>query len=105
VKTFTVMMHEVDRAITDGEEEGFVKINVREGTDEILGATVVASHAGEMICEISLAMASGMGLGALAHVNHPYPTQAQAIKMAADAYNNTRMRPALKWILKQWLAW
>ena len=105
VKTFTVLMHEVDRAITDGEEEGFVKIHVKEGTDEILGATVVASHAGEMICEIALAMASGVGLGALANVNHPYPTQAQAIKMAADAYNNTRMKPALRWILKQWLAW
>jgi pyruvate/2-oxoglutarate dehydrogenase complex dihydrolipoamide dehydrogenase (E3) component len=103
VKTFTVLMHEVDRAITDGEEEGFVKIHVREGTDKILGATVVASHAGEMICEISLAMASGIGLGALANVNHPYPTQAQAIKMAADTYNSTRRTPALRWLLKQWL--
>ena len=49
VKTFTVPMHDVDRAITDGEEEGFVKIHVREGTDKILGAPVVARHAGEMI--------------------------------------------------------
>ena len=105
VKTFTVLMHEVDRAITDGEDEGFVKIHVKEGTDKILGATVVASHAGEMICEISLAMSSGIGLGALAHVNHPYPTQAQAIKMAADTYNSTRMTPTLRWILKQWLSW
>jgi pyruvate/2-oxoglutarate dehydrogenase complex dihydrolipoamide dehydrogenase (E3) component len=105
VKTFTVLMHEVDRAITDGEEEGFVKIHVKEGTDKILGATVVATHAGEMISEISLAMSSGIGLRALAHVNHPYPTQAQAIKMAADAYNNTRMTPGLRWIFKQWLAW
>jgi pyruvate/2-oxoglutarate dehydrogenase complex dihydrolipoamide dehydrogenase (E3) component len=104
VKTFTVLMHEVDRAITDGEEEGFVKIHVKEGTDKILGATVVASHAGEMICEISLAMASGIGLGALSQVNHPYPTQAQAIKMAADAYNSTRVTPALRWLLKQWLS-
>ena len=73
--------------------------------DEILGATVVASHAGDLISEISLAMASGIGLGSLAQVNHPYPTQAQAIKMAADAYNSTRMSPAYKWMLKQWLAW
>ncbi len=104
VKTFTVLMHEVDRAITDGEEEGFVKIHVKEGTDKILGATVVASHAGEMISEISLAMASGIGLRALARVNHPYPTQAQAIKMAADAYNRTRLTPVLRWIFRQWLA-
>ncbi len=104
VKTFTVMMHEVDRAILDGEEEGFVKIHVREGTDKILGATVVASHAGEMISELSTAMTSGIGLGALAEINHPYPTQGQAIKMAADAYNDTRMTPAKRWMLKQWLS-
>ena len=105
VKTFTVLMHEVDRAITDGEEEGFVKIHVKEGTDKILGATVAASHAGEMISEISLAMATGIGLRALARVNHPYPTQAQAIKMAADAYNSTRRRPFCRWLFRQWLAW
>jgi len=105
VKTFTVLMHDVDRAISDAEEEGFVKIHVKEGTDKILGATVVASHAGEMINEISLAMGSGIGLRALARVNQPYPTQADAIKMAADAYNRTRLTPALKWLFKQWLAW
>jgi pyruvate/2-oxoglutarate dehydrogenase complex dihydrolipoamide dehydrogenase (E3) component len=62
VKTFTVPMHDIDRAIADGEEEGFVKIHVREGSDEILGATVVARHAGEMINGISLAMVAGIGL-------------------------------------------
>ena len=105
VKTYTVMMHDVDRAVTDGEDEGFVKIHVREGTDKILGATVAASHAGEMITELSLAMTAGIGLRALARVNHPYPTQAQAIKMAADAYLDTRYRPMRKWLHKQWLAW
>jgi pyruvate/2-oxoglutarate dehydrogenase complex dihydrolipoamide dehydrogenase (E3) component len=104
VKTFTVMMHDVDRAITDGEDQGFVKIHVKEGTDKILGATVAASHAGEMISEISLAMNAKIGLGALARVNHPYPTQAQAIKMAADAYLATRHTPTRKWLQKQWLS-
>ena len=104
IKTFTVMMSDVDRAITDGEDEGFVKIHVREGTDEILGATVAASHAGEMISEISLAMNAKIGLSALARVNHPYPTQAQAIKMAADAYVSTVHRPTRKWLQKQWLS-
>ena len=69
------------------KRKGFVKIHVKEGTDQILGATVVASHAGEMINELSLAITSGIGLRALARVIHPYPTQAEAIKMAADAYN------------------
>ncbi len=85
VKTFTTLMHEVDRAIVDGEEDGFVKLHVREGTAEILGATVVASHAGDLISEISLAMSAGLDLHALARVNQPYPTQSQAIKMAAVA--------------------
>ena len=104
VKTFTVPMHDVDRAITDGEEEGFVKIHVKEGTDEILGATVVARHAGEMINNISLAMASGIGLRDLDRVIYPYPTQAAAIKMAADSYKRTRLTPFRKWLLRRWLA-
>jgi pyruvate/2-oxoglutarate dehydrogenase complex dihydrolipoamide dehydrogenase (E3) component len=85
VKTFTILMHEVDRAIVDGEEDGFVKLHVREGTAEILGATVVASHAGDLINEISLAMSAGLDLHALARVSQPYPTQSQAIKMTARA--------------------
>jgi pyruvate/2-oxoglutarate dehydrogenase complex dihydrolipoamide dehydrogenase (E3) component len=100
VKTFTVLMHDVHRAIADAEEEGFVKISVKEGTDKILGATVVARHAGEMINDISLAMTSGTGLRALAGVIHPYPTQAQAIKMAADACSKANSRSAVKRRLK-----
>jgi len=104
VKTFTILMHDVDRAVTDGEENGFVKIHVRDGTDRILGATVVASHAGEMINGLSLAIEAGIGLRALAKVIHTYPTQAGAIKMAADAYSRTLMTPALKSLSRRWLA-
>jgi pyruvate/2-oxoglutarate dehydrogenase complex dihydrolipoamide dehydrogenase (E3) component len=86
IKTFTVLMHDVDRAVADGEEEGFVKVHLREGTDRILGATVVARHAGEMIGELTLAISSGLGLRSLARVIHPYPTQAGAVAMAAAAY-------------------
>jgi pyruvate/2-oxoglutarate dehydrogenase complex dihydrolipoamide dehydrogenase (E3) component len=105
VTTFTILMHDVDRAVTDGEEEGFVKVHVRQGSDRILGATVVASHAGEMINGLSLAISSGIGLRAVARVIHTYPTQAEAIKMAADAYNRTRLTPTLKALSKRWLAW
>ena len=101
VKTFTVPMHDVDRAVIDGEEEGFVKIHVKEGTDTILGATVVASHAGEMINDISLAMESGMGLDRLTSVSHPYPTQAAAIRMAAEAC--AARRPAPRY--RRWFRW
>jgi pyruvate/2-oxoglutarate dehydrogenase complex dihydrolipoamide dehydrogenase (E3) component len=85
VETFTIPMHEVDRAIADDEEVGFVKITVKQRTDRILGATIVARHAGEMISEITLAIVAGIGLRTLARVIHPYPTQAEAIKKAADA--------------------
>jgi pyruvate/2-oxoglutarate dehydrogenase complex dihydrolipoamide dehydrogenase (E3) component len=105
VRTFTILMHDVDRAVTDGEDEGFVKIHVKEGTDRILGATIVARHAGEMINGISLAIGSGMGLRALANVIHTYPTQAEAIKMAADAYNRTRLTPLVKAISTRWFSW
>ena len=96
VETFTILMHDVDRAVTDGDEEGFLKIHVKEGTDEIIGATVVAPHAGEMINELCLAITAGIGLGKLGRVIHAYPTQAVAIKMAADAYYRTRLREAAR---------
>jgi pyruvate/2-oxoglutarate dehydrogenase complex dihydrolipoamide dehydrogenase (E3) component len=96
VETFTILMHDVDRAVTDGDEEGFLKIHVKEGTDNIIGATVVAPHAGEMINELSLAITAGIGLGELGRVIHAYPTQAVAIKMAADAYYRARLREAAR---------
>jgi pyruvate/2-oxoglutarate dehydrogenase complex dihydrolipoamide dehydrogenase (E3) component len=105
VKTFTIPMHEVDRAIADGEETGFVKVHVRERTDRILGATIVARHAGEMINEITLAMVAGIGLRTVARVIHSYPTQAEAIKKAADAYNRTRLTPTIRSLLRLWLKW
>jgi pyruvate/2-oxoglutarate dehydrogenase complex dihydrolipoamide dehydrogenase (E3) component len=93
VRTFTIPMHDVARAITDGEERGFVKIHVHDHSDRILGATIVARHAGEMINEITLAMVAGIGLSTLARVIHAYPTQAAAIHQAAVAYERTRMSP------------
>lgn len=98
-------MHDVDRAIADGEETGFVKIHVKEGTDRILGATIVARHAGDMINEITLAMVAGIGLRTLSRVIHAYPTQAEAIKKAADAYNSARLTPTIQALLRGWLRW
>ena len=103
VKTFTVPMHTVDRAIADGEEDGFVKIHVRDGTDKILGATIVARHAGDMINGITLAMVSGIGLSTIARTIHTYPTQAEAIKKAADAYMRTRLTPWIARLLRWWV--
>ena len=103
VKTFTVPMHQIDRAVTDGEERGFVKIHVKGRTDRIIGATIVASHAGEMINGITLAMVAGLGLRELGRVIHAYPTQAEAIRRAADAYRRTRLTPRIRARLGRWL--
>jgi len=103
--TFLRPFSEVDRAVCDGEEEGFVKIHVRKGSDEIVGATIVAPHAGDMISEISVAMAGRLGLSRLANVIHPYPTQAEAIRQIGDLYNRTRLTPWVKALFRAWLRW
>ena len=101
--TFRVEMDAIDRAQTDGETDGFIKVLVKKGTDRILGATIVSAHAGEMISEISVAMAANAGLKTLSSVIHPYPTQAEAIKRIADAYSRTRLTPRVSAIMKWWL--
>ncbi len=103
--TFVRPFKEVDRAIAEGEEEGFVKIHVSQGSDELLGATIVARHAGEMISELTLAIVGKIGLGKIAAVIHPYPTQAEAIRQLGDAYNRTRLTPFVKGLFRRWLAW
>jgi pyruvate/2-oxoglutarate dehydrogenase complex dihydrolipoamide dehydrogenase (E3) component len=96
VKVITIPFEEVDRALADGEEAGFLKILHPQGSDKILGATIVARHAGEMISEVTTAMVHNIGLSKLSSVIHPYPTQAEAIKKAADAYRRTLLTPRTK---------
>jgi pyruvate/2-oxoglutarate dehydrogenase complex dihydrolipoamide dehydrogenase (E3) component len=91
VQTIRVELSEVDRAILDGEDEGFLKLHLKKGTDRILGATLVARHAGEMISELTLAMVGGLGLKELSRTIHPYPTQAEVIRKAGDAYTLARL--------------
>jgi pyruvate/2-oxoglutarate dehydrogenase complex dihydrolipoamide dehydrogenase (E3) component len=104
IKTFTIPMHEIDRAMTDSAEDGFVKIHVKGHTDKILGATIVGRHAGDMINEVTLAMVSGIGLRTLARVIHAYPTQASAIQKAAQAYYRTRFTTSIQARARRWLA-
>jgi pyruvate/2-oxoglutarate dehydrogenase complex dihydrolipoamide dehydrogenase (E3) component len=105
IDTFLIPFDQVDRAIIDGEEEGFVKVHVKKGSDKILGATIVARHAGDMISQITLAMVNNIGLGKIASTIQPYPTQAEAIRKAGDAYNRTRLTPFVKNLFNRWLAW
>ncbi len=105
VTTLTVPLADVDRALLDGEAEGFARVHLKKGTDRILGATIVARHGGEMINEFSLAITNGLGLSAIGRTIHPYPTQAEIIKKLADAHNRTRLTPFVKRVLSAWLAW
>lgn len=105
VDTFTQELSKVDRAILDGETDGFVRVHVRKGTDEIVGATVVATHAGELIGELTLAMKAKIGLKTIGATIHPYPTQAEAIRKTGDLYNRTRLTPFVKNLMSRWLAW
>jgi pyruvate/2-oxoglutarate dehydrogenase complex dihydrolipoamide dehydrogenase (E3) component len=103
IDTITVQLEHVDRAVLEGEAEGFLRVHVKRGSDQIVGATLVAEHAGEMISELTLAMKAGVGLGALAAVIHPYPTQAEVIRKAGDAYNRTKLTARTKSILQTML--
>ena len=103
--TFEIPLSEVNRAVTDGEDAGFVKIHVKRRSDRIVGATIVAAHAGEMIGEVSLAMANKLGLRAILASIHPYPTQAEALKRAAGAYMRSRATPMVGRMLERWMAW
>jgi len=105
VGTLVQELAEADRAVLDGETDGFVKIHVQAGSDKILGATIVASHAGDLISEVTTAMKAGLGLGGIANVIHPYPTQAAAIKKAGDQYNRRRLTPFAKSLFERLLAW
>ena len=105
IQTFTQDMREVDRAILEGETDGFVRVHVKQGTDQIVGATAVATNAGDMIGQLSLAMTHHLGLRKIATAIHPYPTQAEAIRKVGDLYNRTRLTPWVKKLFDRWLAW
>jgi pyruvate/2-oxoglutarate dehydrogenase complex dihydrolipoamide dehydrogenase (E3) component len=104
VDTFTFKLDEVDRAILDGEDEGFARVHVKKGTDKILGATIVAAHAGDMISEFTLAMKGGLGLSAITGTIHPYPTQAEVIKKVANAWRKTTFTEEKKKLLSKLFA-
>ncbi len=100
VEAHTIPLSSVDRAVLDGADEGFLRILVPPGKDKILGAVLVADHAGDMIGELALAMTHGIGLGKIASTIHPYPTQAEVIKKAGDAWRRGKLTPTVKKIFE-----
>jgi pyruvate/2-oxoglutarate dehydrogenase complex dihydrolipoamide dehydrogenase (E3) component len=105
VDSYTRELNDVDRSVLEGRTNGLVRVHVRKSTDRIIGATIVASNAGDMISEISLAMTNGLGLKHIAGTIHPYPTQAEAIRQVADAYNRSRLTSMVKNLFSRWFAW
>jgi len=105
IDTFTRELSEVDRAILEGHTNGLARVHVRKGTDKIVGATIVAPNAGDMISEITLAMTHKLGIGQIANTIHPYPTQAEVIRQIGDAYNRTRLTPFAKSLFSRLMAW
>lgn len=105
VETYTYKLDEVDRAILDGEDEGFARVHIEKGTDRILGATIVASHAGDMIGEFSVAMKAGAGAKMIAATIHPYPTQAEVNKKVVTLWRKAHFTRRTKEILTKLFAW
>jgi pyruvate/2-oxoglutarate dehydrogenase complex dihydrolipoamide dehydrogenase (E3) component len=95
----------VDRSVLDGETEGFVRVLTRRGSDQIVGATIVGSRAGDMIAEMAVAIVNRIGLKKISKTVYPYPTQSECIKKVADAYNRSRLSPNIQTWLRRWLAW
>ena len=105
VATITESLDRVDRAILDGEEDGFARVHYDKKTGKILGGTIVARHAGEMIGELTLALVAKQSVGVLSSTIHSYPTQAEALRKIGDAYMRAKLTPRVKKIFETWLAW
>jgi pyruvate/2-oxoglutarate dehydrogenase complex dihydrolipoamide dehydrogenase (E3) component len=105
METYTFKLSEVDRAILDGEEEGFARVHIRKGSDQIIGATIVAAHAGDMISQLSLAMTAGVGFSTFSRTIYPYPTQSEVIKKAANQWRKQTLTEGKKRLLGRWFSW
>jgi len=103
VETITIDLADVDRAVVDDESAGFVRVHHEAG--RLLGCTIVASHAGEMIGEAVYALAHGGRLSDLSATIHPYPTQAEAMKKAGDAYRRASLTPAIRRWFQRYFTW
>ncbi|MEX2112338.1 MAG: mercuric reductase [Pirellulales bacterium] len=105
IDTYRVDMAEVDRAVVDGRSEGFVAVHTRRGKGAVLGASIVAPHAGEMIGELTMLIQEKRSLATLARTIHVYPTVAEALTRVALEYQRSRLTPRVQSLVKKWLAW
>jgi pyruvate/2-oxoglutarate dehydrogenase complex dihydrolipoamide dehydrogenase (E3) component len=102
---WTRLCSDLDRAVVESETAGFARILTRKGSDRILGATIVAHRAGDLIAEVVLAMKAGLGLSAISRTIHPYPTFSEIVRQAADERQKARLtagvRGISRWVFRQ----
>lgn len=96
---------DLDRAIADSEDQGYVKVLTKPGTDVILGVTIIGAHAGDLITEYILAMQHGLGLNKVMSTIHIYPTLAEANKYAAGEWKKTRKPKKLLAWMERYHTW
>ncbi|MBK6422360.1 MAG: mercuric reductase [Gemmatimonadetes bacterium] len=97
-----VGVEHLDRAVLEDETRGFAKFVLARGSDRILGATIVGADAGDLIGEVTLAMTSGLGLGAIGRTMHPYPTRGEILRKAADAWRRGKLTPTVRRLFSTW---
>jgi pyruvate/2-oxoglutarate dehydrogenase complex dihydrolipoamide dehydrogenase (E3) component len=102
---YTYDLKDLDRAVCDRENEGFIKVLTKKGKDQILGVTFVGPHGGDLLHELALAMHQNIGLKKLANMIHVYPTLAEASKRLIDTYQRTRLTDTSRKWLKRYLRW
>ncbi|MES9904496.1 MAG: pyridine nucleotide-disulfide oxidoreductase, partial [Sedimenticola sp.] len=94
-------LDDLDRAIADGENHGFIKVLTVPGKDKILGATIVGEHAGDLIAEFVTAMRYGLGLNKILGTIHIYPTWTEGNKFAAGNWKRAHApETVLRWVEK-----
>lgn len=105
IDCYRIEFSDLDRAITENNTAGFAEILTLKGKDSIIGATIVADRAGDLIGLISILMSQKIGLGDLKSTLFCYPTESEFLKKLSDQYNRTRLTPTVAGLMKKWLDW
>ena len=103
VEAYYWPMSKADRAVCDGETDGFIKLVTHRGR-KVLGATIVATRAGEMIAEVTLAVQRGLNVNALAGTIHAYPTWSSAVQLAALDVLTAKLKSSRTGRFVRWLS-
>ena len=98
-------LDDLDRAIAEGEDQGYIEVLTKPGKDQILGVTIVGSQAGELIAEFVFAMRHGLGMNKILSTIHIYPTRMEAVKFAAGIWKKAQTKDWQLKLLRRFHAW